>query len=200
MPTAPYEAKPERWDSLGWCDRSTGEPITGRTHGLLLRRPIKSHPVRTLLTGKAGKKIIQRLTGQVSDESDHRTDYGTRGDRWGLILQVLEELGAGAIIAQGVGSTAHDTLHGARPRAREGSYLAIASAQATASLEHWVLDVPAEPVAQLSAYLRERNNRAVDARRCEWCAKPLPPTARSDARYHSAAYRKAANRSARRDA
>ena len=90
LPTAPYEAKPEHWDSLGWYDRSTGEPTTGGTHGLLLRRPVKSHPVRTLLTGKEGKKIIERLTGQASDVSDHRNDHGIRGDRWGLILQVLE--------------------------------------------------------------------------------------------------------------
>jgi hypothetical protein len=246
LPTATYESHPERWDGLGWYDRSTGGPInvataeeraeperfadaltsgaividtlrgvlgrytrrpehkslapdgqptTGRTHGLLQRRPVASSSVHTLLTGKEGNQIAERLLGAASDVGDHRNDYGTRADLWELILPVLEDIGPSGVIAQGIPrSTVHDTLNGARPRRHHTAYLGVASAHAAASLQRWGIDVPTDPSAQLAAYLREHDGRTRELRLCEYCGKPLAPNARSDARYHSDACRKAAAR------
>ena len=175
-----------------------GQPATARTKGLLLRRPIKAHPSHTLLTGKEGNKIIERLTGQVPDVGDYRNDYGTRADRWSLIIPVLKDIGARAIIAQGIPrSTVYNTLRGARPRDRENTYFKIACAHAVSSLERWDQRPPAEPSTQLTAYLRERDQRGENTRRCEWCGEPLPPQARADARYDMPACRKSAERAAK---
>ena len=172
-----------------------GQPATGETQGLLERRPITGHPVSTVLTGKEGNKITERLTGEIAGVADYRNDYGTRTDIWSLVAQVLPHVGAPAIIDRGIPrSTAFSALKGARPREREATYLAIVCDHATPSLEGWGLDAPTEPLAQLTAYLRERDKLGGGVRRCGWCGKPLEPNARSDARYHSAACRKAAQR------
>jgi hypothetical protein len=65
-----------------------------QTRGLLLRRPVESAPVLTDLTGKEANKIIERLTGEVTDPKEYRTDYGARADRWNaLVVPVLKEMG-----------------------------------------------------------------------------------------------------------
>jgi hypothetical protein len=70
------------------------------TRGLVQRRPVSSAPVLTDLSGKEGNKIIERLTGEVEDAGEYRTDYGARADRWKtLALPVLrrmrDEVGTG---------------------------------------------------------------------------------------------------------
>lgn len=63
------------------------------SRGPLQRRPVQSAPVLTDLTGKEGNKIIERLTGEVTDPSDYRTDYGGRADRWRtLVVPVLRSI------------------------------------------------------------------------------------------------------------
>jgi hypothetical protein len=172
-----------------------GQPATGRTHGLLRRRPVASSPVHTLLTGKEGNRITERLTGQTSDIGEYRNDYGKRVDRWDVILQVLKDIGPGRIIGHGIPhSTVHDTLRGARPRKHYAAYLGVASAHATASLQRWGSKVPTDPSSQLTAYLREHDRRTNGLRLCEHCGRPLTASARSDARYDTAACRKAAVR------
>ena len=42
-------------------------PDAQDTVGLLQRRPITSRPATTLLTGKEGNKLIERLSGESSD-------------------------------------------------------------------------------------------------------------------------------------
>jgi hypothetical protein len=171
------------------------QPASGKTHGLLLRLPVNAHPVTTLLTGKEGNKIIERLTGEVSDVGTYRNDHGWRMDRWELILPVLQDVGAPAIIARGIPrSTVYSTLRGARPREDESAYLALARTHAIAELERWGAEAPTDPVSQLASYLRERERQEVALRRCAWCGRPLPADVRADARYHSAACRKAAQR------
>ena len=46
------------------------------------------------LTGKEGNKLIERLTGEILDPNDYRTDYGSRGDRWQLVIRATRYLGA----------------------------------------------------------------------------------------------------------
>jgi hypothetical protein len=68
-----------------WADEATW--------GLMQRRPVSSAPVLTDLSGKEGNKIIERLTGEVADAGEYRTDYGTRADRWRtLVLPVLRQI------------------------------------------------------------------------------------------------------------
>jgi len=181
-----------------------GQPATSHTHGLLLRRPINSNPSSTLLTGKEGNKIIERSTGQVSDIGDYRNDYSTRADRWGLVLPILRDIGARTIITitQDIPrSSVYNALRGARPRKHEDTYLEIACAHAATNLERWGLGVPAEPSKRLTVYLRERDQRGENLRRCEWCGGPLPANTRADARYcPGSSCRKAAERAAKRRA
>jgi hypothetical protein len=57
-----------------------GQPADSHSNGLLRRRPIGSGPATTLLTGKEGNKLAERLTGEATKTSDYRNDFGTRTD------------------------------------------------------------------------------------------------------------------------
>src|SRR4051812_46428730 len=47
------------------------------------------------MTGKEGNRLIERLTGEVTEPEEDRTDFGARGDRWSaLALPVLRDIGA----------------------------------------------------------------------------------------------------------
>ena len=130
---------------------------------------------------------------------DYRNDYGTRADPWDLILPVLQDVGAAALIDGDIPrSTAYKTLSGVQPRDHYDTYLAIACKHAVASLKSWGIRPAAQPLAQLAAYLRERAQRHDGPRRCGWCGKQLPRHLRADARYDSGACRKAAARAAAR--
>ncbi len=79
--------------------------------------------------------LIERLTGQVTEIGDYRNDYGTRMDPWELVLPMLHDVGAAAIIARGIPrATAYSTLKGVRSRAHYDTYLAIAREHAVHSL------------------------------------------------------------------
>jgi hypothetical protein len=85
---ARYRLHPEH-KSLGPDGRWADE----QTEGLLRRRPASSAPVLTDLSGKEGNKILERLTGEVEDTEEYRTEYGARADRWRmLVVPVLRQI------------------------------------------------------------------------------------------------------------
>jgi len=80
-----------------------GSPVTGATVGKLRPRPVESHPALTILTGKEGNKLLERLSGEVTDPAEYRSDFGPREDPWrSLVVPVLRAMGAAAA-AEAVG-------------------------------------------------------------------------------------------------
>jgi hypothetical protein len=74
-----------------------GSHVTGATVGKLRPRPVESHPALTILTGKEGNKLLERLSGEVTDPAEYRSDFGLREDPWGsLVVPVLRAMGAAA--------------------------------------------------------------------------------------------------------
>jgi hypothetical protein len=180
----------------------TSQPAGPTTAGLLQRRPVKSAPYRTRLTGKEGNKTIERLTGQEPDPAASRNDYGSRADEWtDLVQPALRDAGAGALIANGIPhSTAFTALNRPTPpRDRYETYLEVADAHVTAQLDKWGVSPGDDALGRLDQYAREREKRRENARRCDWCGQPLAAEARGDARYCSDRCRQAALRAQRRD-
>ena len=175
-----------------------GGAAASTTAGRLQRRPITASPATTLLTGKEGNKLIERLTGEVTDKGEYRNDYGTRGDPWEqLVLPMLNDMGAAMLIADGIPSaTVYRLLSEPRqPRTATRDRLQAAAATfATEQLGNWGVRAPSGDFQALAAYQTERERRGESARRCLWCGQPMPPGARADARYHSDACRQAARR------
>jgi hypothetical protein len=178
-----------------------GTPASHNTTGLLQRRPVTATPATTLLTGKEGNKLTERLTGETTDVAEYRNDYGTRADQWfELVLPTLKDAGAAALIAHGIPrSTAFATLgEPTRPREHYDRYVEAAYDHAAAALDRWGIPGYRDPLARLAQYLRQRDSRRENVRRCEWCGKPIPAGARADARYHSGSCRQSASRARRR--
>ena len=175
-----------------------GGAAASTTTGLLQRRPITARPATTLLTGKEGNKLSERLTGEVTDKGEYRNDYGTRSDPWyQLILPVLKDMGAASLIALGIPSaSAYRALSEPRRprRANRERLQSAAVAFASERLTECELAVASRAPEVLAAYLGERERRGESARRCVWCGEPMPPGTRADARYHSNACRQAARR------
>jgi hypothetical protein len=248
LPAAPYERDPERWPTLDWYDRRTGqqirvtsisaeddpdarayalargdvpiqtlgdilsryrsrpehkslapdgEPAGPETIGLLQRRPVKSSPENTDLTGKEGSKLEERATAEVHDAADYLNRYGCRASTWPLVVEVLKEIGAPAVArATGASRQAmYDVLDGALPRRKRRHELErIAASRARQQLLEWQIEPPATEAALLRLYLTEREGRRDEVRRCEWCGEPIPAELRVDARYCKPAHRKAAQR------
>jgi hypothetical protein len=71
-----------------------GTPVTGTTAGQLRTRPVESHPALTTLTGKEGNRLLERLSGEVADPTEYRSDLGPREDPWPtLVVPVLRAVG-----------------------------------------------------------------------------------------------------------
>ena len=88
-----YSLRPEH-KSLGL----NGQPAGSETTGLLQRRPVLSAPVLTDLIGKEGNRLEERTTGEVTDPAEYRVEYGSRVDRWSvLVVPVLREMGAAEV-------------------------------------------------------------------------------------------------------
>ena len=181
-----------------------GSGATANTHGLLQRRPVTSGPARTLLTGKEGNKLIERFTGEVTDTSEYRNDYGTRGDAWTeLILPVLQDMGAAALISHGIPhTTAYRVLATSRqPRGTKAGQMETTAIDfANHRLTEWGRGAQTHSRETLNTYLEERERRGENVRRCVWCGRPLPPSIRADAKYDSDPCRQAAKRAARKQA
>ena len=78
-----------------------GSPSGEHTVGLLRRRPVRGAPVLTDLIGKEGNRLIERLSGEVTDPDEYRTGYGERQDRWqALVVPVLRKIGAAEVAAR----------------------------------------------------------------------------------------------------
>src|SRR5205823_2029281 len=121
----------------------------------------------------------------------------TRADPWAeRIHPVVQDIGAAGLIARGMPrSTAYRAVTGAQPRGSgRGLVEAAAVERASLKLADWGVAIARSPAGVLDAYLRERQERGEDLRRCQWCGEPLPPSARADARYDKPACRKAAQR------
>jgi hypothetical protein len=58
---------------------------------------VLSAPTIQGLTGKEGNKLLERLTGEVTDLSEYCVDYEARGDSWRLVLDGIDRLGVTAI-------------------------------------------------------------------------------------------------------
>jgi len=88
-----YSLRPEH-KSLG----SDGRPAGSEAMGLIKRRPILSAPVLTDLVGKEGYRLEERSSGEVTDPAEYRVEYGSRVDRWSvLVVPVLQEMGAAEV-------------------------------------------------------------------------------------------------------
>jgi hypothetical protein len=174
-----------------------GEPARPNSRGLLQRRPIHSSPAQTELTGKEGNKLLERASGEVTDPADYRNTYGTRGDAWQLLLEILREIGVPTIVEQtGFSRSAvYAVLSGAKPHADHARiYTELAVAHAHERLAAWSLQAASATLPLLVQYVRERNERGGNLRRCEWCGEPIPRDSRGDMRFHSGRCRRAAAR------
>jgi hypothetical protein len=117
---------------------SDGDEITGETAGLLQRRPVESAAVLSDLTGKEGNKIVERLSGEVTNPEEYRTEYGERADRWSLlVVPVLREMGA-ANVAELTGISRRAVERALRLEvpsmphiSKRGIYLRVASGRLT---------------------------------------------------------------------
>jgi hypothetical protein len=173
-----------------------GKQAGEETAGLLGRRPVRSSPEQTELTGKESNKLEERLAGEVLDAAEFETSYGRRGDRWTrLIVPVLRAIGAGAISERTGFSirSVYDVLNrGVRPHlARRAVYERIAVEHAQAVLTSPSADRCATSRdAILASYLQQQGS----LRLCEWCGGPIPAGRRADARFCSDLHKKAAAR------
>ena len=119
--------------------------------GLLQRRPISSSPAETELTGKEGNKLVERASGEVTDPADYRNTYGTRGDTWQLVLDILREIGVPTIVEQtGFSRSAvYAVLNGATPRTDHAdAYTELAAQHIRERFTAWEIE-PARRTPQL---------------------------------------------------
>lgn len=136
-----------------------GDPTTGETSGLLLRRPVESAPVLTDLIGKEGNDLEERATGLTYDPDDYRSQYGNRGERWTqLVLPILKQLGLEEVMKR-TGrekSVVYEILAGKRPKydSPAARYREVAIEAAAEELERAGVRVPLHPYGILYFRLR----------------------------------------------
>jgi hypothetical protein len=177
-----------------------GEPARPNSRGLLQRRPIHSSPIETELTGKEGNKLLERASGEVTDSADYRNTYGTRIDRWQLVLEILREIGVPTIAEETdfSRSAIYAVLNGAKPHARHArTYVDLAGEHARERLATWGLQPSRRESELLHQFLQEGAERGEDIRRCQWCGGPLGVDTRTDARFCSPDCRQRAFRAQR---
>ena len=177
----------------------TGDPAGPTSRGLLQRRPITSSPTETELIGKEGNKLIERASGETTDPADYRNTYGTRVDRWQVVVEVLREMGVPAIVERtGYSRSAvYATLNGATPHGTHAQvYTDLAVEYVSSRILAWGITPARGSVQLLVQYRDECDERDENVRRCEWCGKPLPPERRAGARFDSDRCRQAARRAA----
>lgn len=142
-----------------------GQTTGGTTSGQLRRRPIASHRVLTDYIGKEGNRLLERATGEVTEEVDYRTTYGKRdGERWEQLTRPALQLmwkSQGDTIAEALGVSTR-TLRAWRngdafPHAGGTRHLQrlerLIGAWATQQLRHRGRRVPSDPRSVLYAYL-----------------------------------------------
>jgi hypothetical protein len=138
-----------------------GGAATGETVGLLQRRAMLAAPALTDLVGKEGNRVLERLSGEVTETSDYRNEYGGRGDRWSVLLvPILREMGTAEVVRRtGISRSAVGrSLRESRATRPHGSTLAKYRAAALA----WLTDRegPSDSVSEwgrLYLHLRGRS-------------------------------------------
>ena len=60
-------------------------------------RPVQSTPALQSLAGKEGNKLLERLSGEVTDPADYRADYGARDDSWSIVVDAIRLLDPGPV-------------------------------------------------------------------------------------------------------
>jgi hypothetical protein len=166
-----------------------GEPATRDTAGTLTRRPVESTPALQTLSGKEGNKLLERLTGEITDLADYRTDYGRRDDEWKLVLTAIDRVGAANVGRRaGVHRRTIERLRGGatpRPTTRVKVTRALADEIAARSAD--ASRSPLTSIAELAA---------TGPRACECgCGRPIPHPRR---RWYEDACRQRARRALRR--
>jgi hypothetical protein len=190
-----YETRPEH-KSLA----PDGSPTTGRTRGLLRRRPVSSTPALTHLAGKEGNKLLERITGEVTRPEEYRSDYGTREDVWPLVVAVLRMMGReeAARLAKLDPSTVWRAMQDGRGRRRlptRSKLIAAGTAFARDELRRRGLSPSVDPATVLSQLLAA-GFAASPPRLCECgCERELVDRQK---RWHSKACRQRALRRLRR--
>jgi hypothetical protein len=158
-----YRLRPE-YKSLA----PTGEPTHRDTVGALTRRPVESTPALQTLSGKEGNKLLERLTGEVTDPADYRNDYGRRDDEWQLVLAGIDRVGSASVARRaGVHRRTIERLRGGatpRPSTRFKVTRAVADEIVGRSA-----DVSRSSLASIAERV------ATGPRICECgCGRPLP--------------------------
>lgn len=97
-----------------------GSPVAAETSGRLVRRVVTSTPVLTDFTGKEGARLVERLTGEVWDVEEYRTDYGVWKDRWTvlalpLLREMREDIGTEEL-GRAVGQSKRSVERATRPK------------------------------------------------------------------------------------
>ena len=84
-----YGHRPEH-KSLGPDGSQAGSSIAGQ----LSRRPIRSGQEITILIGKEGNRLLERVTGEITDTADYRATYADpdRNQWLRLVLPILREI------------------------------------------------------------------------------------------------------------
>jgi hypothetical protein len=83
-----YRLRPE-YKSLA----PDGSPASRRASGLLKRRPVESTLSLQDLTGKESNRLLERMSGEIANPDQYRTDYASRHDRWATVVLAVRALG-----------------------------------------------------------------------------------------------------------
>lgn len=172
-----YELRPEH-KSLA----PDGSPTTGRTRGLLRRRPLSSTPALTHLAGKEGNKLLERITGVVREAAEYRSDYGTREEQWPLVVAMLERMGRGEAAQRSGFDPATVWRAAQRPSgparaATRSKLIGVATEYAREELQKLAIVSASDSATVLAQLLRSTAHRA--PRLCECgCGRELAPRQR----------------------
>src|SRR6266545_1898311 len=181
---------------------SDGSPTGQGTAGLLRRRPVAGGPVLTDLVGKEGNRLIERLSGEVTDPDEYRTGYGNREDRWKvLVVPVLRKMGAAEVAARaGMSRRAIErAIRKENPtiphRSSRAEYVRVAADWVAQRMRRGV-HPSRSGLGALYCYWQDSGlSEAVQVCACG-CGEPLPPRHR---KWISDSHRKRAARGAKQD-
>ena len=171
-----YVSHPEA-KSLG----RDAKPVTGRTVGLLRRRPVEG-VLPLVMIGKEGNKLEDRLSGLVTEAPEYRSEFVDPDHTFwtDLVVPVLRKIDRTTLAEKSALSrrTIERQLSGAvRPRETHEQLLAgLAVEYARSELAKRVQTIPRDPMGVLQCFLSEA---AEDAARCGQCGKLLTGSQRS---------------------
>lgn len=112
-----------------------GSAATGETKGLLRRRAVHSAPILTDLIGKEGNRILERMSGEVTVASEYQENFGSRADRWGLLVVPVLRLMTAAVVADRTGRSRSAVERALRPQGATKPHASSASLYTGAAAE-----------------------------------------------------------------